>query len=283
MTRSCASCHQPDKAFTDGLVKNLDITGKKTIERNTPTLINAALQPALFYDLRASSLEAQVSDVVGNRDEMHGDMQLSTRQLWSNPEYRKLFGAAFPVKKRNAVDTAEVMNALASYVRSLTALNSRFDIYMRGDRTALNPKEVEGFNLFMGKANCSTCHYLPLFNGTLPPRYMQMDAEVIGVPQTNNGKIIDPDPGQFDVIPQPFNMHAFKVPTVRNSTQTAPYMHNGVFKTMDEVIKFYDLGGGAGQGLKIENQTLSATPLHLKDEEKEALITFMKSLSPPTP
>lgn len=277
-TRSCASCHQPGKAFTDGLAKNMDITGKKNILRNTPTLINAALQPAQFYDLRAASLEDQVNDVVGNQDEMHGDIRLSTRKFWTDPTYRQLFTDAFPVSKRTNIDTAEVMNALASYIRSLTSINSRFDYYMRGEQKMLNRIELNGFNLFMGKAKCSTCHYLPLFNSTLPPRYMQMEAEVIGVPKSKKGKTIDTDRGLFTIQAMEFNQHAFKVPTVRNLTKTAPYMHNGVFSTLDEVVDFYDRGGGIGMGLKVSNQTLSADSLHLSTKEKRELIGFIKTL-----
>jgi cytochrome c peroxidase len=278
MTRSCASCHQPDKAFTDGKIQNLDITGKKTVFRNTPTLINAALQPAQFYDLRASSLEDQVVDVIGNRDEMHGDIKLSTQKFWHDKTYRELFADAFPLKGRAAIDTAEIMNALASYIRSLTALNSRFDAYMRGDQKMLDQTEINGFNLFMGKARCSTCHYMPLFNSALPPRYVQMDAEVIGVPKTKNGKVIDPDPGLFGIQPMKFNRHAFKVTTVRNTTKTAPYMHNGVYQTLEEVIDFYNEGGGAGMGLKVPNQTLAADRLLLSAKEKKELVAFIKAL-----
>lgn len=276
--RSCASCHQPDKAFTDGLIKNLDITGKRMIARNTPTLISSALQPALFYDLRSASLEDQARDVMLNRDEMHGDMQAATGKLWRNDEYRCLFSEAYPQQQRIAIDTFEVMNALAGYVRSLTALDSRFDAYMRGDAKALNPNEVNGFNLFMGKAKCSTCHYLPLFNGALPPRYMQMEAEVIGVPQKINGKRIDPDPGLYGIQPNGFNRHAFKITSIRNAAGTAPYMHNGVFKTLEEVIDFYDRGGGAGIGVKVPNQTLDAAPLKLTKKEKVELLAFIRSL-----
>ncbi|MDN5283975.1 MAG: Cytochrome-c peroxidase [Mucilaginibacter sp.] len=279
MTRSCASCHQPEKAFTDGLTKNLDITGEKTILRNTPTLINAALQPAQFYDLRATSLEDQVGDVIGNRDEMHGDIRLSVQQFWQDKNYRELFAVAFPVKGRVAIDTAEIKNALASYVRSLTALNSRFDDYMRGDQKMLNQTEINGFNLFMGKARCSTCHYLPLFNSTLPPRYMQMDAEVIGVPKTRNSKAIDPDPGLYAFQPVESNRYAFKVTTVRNTARSAPYMHNGVYKTLEEVIDFYDQGGGTGLGLKVPNQTLSADRLQLSAKEKKEIAAFIRALN----
>ncbi|SDD35081.1 cytochrome c peroxidase [Mucilaginibacter pineti] len=277
--RSCASCHRPDRAFTDGLVKNLDVTGKKMIARNTPTLINAALQPAQFYDLRSSSLEDQARDVLQNRDEMHGDMKLATGKLWCDSGYRKLFSLAYPQQVRVAIDTFEVMNALAAYVRSLTALNSRFDSYMQKDNKTLKPTEINGFNLFMGKAKCSTCHYLPLFNGALPPRYMQMEAEVIGVPKFRKSKLIDADPGIYGLIPEAFNRHAFKTTTVRNAARTAPYMHNGVFRTLEEVIDFYEKGGGIGLGIKISNQTLSTDQLHLTNKEKKELVDFIKSLN----
>lgn len=279
MTRSCASCHQPDKAFTDGLNKNLDITGKKHILRNTPSLINAALQSAQFYDLSATSLEDQVGIVIGNRDEMHGDIRLSAQEFWQDKTYRELFADTFPVKGRFAIDTAEIKNALASYVRSLTALSSRFDEYMQGDKKKLSQTEINGFNLFMGKARCSTCHYLPLFNSTLPPRYMQMDAEVIGVPKTKHSRIIDADPGLFGPQPIKFNQHAFKVTTVRNTAQTAPYMHNGVYKTLEEVIDFYNKGGGTGMGLKVPNQTLAADRLQLSAKEKKEIVAFIKALN----
>ncbi|NRF39683.1 cytochrome c peroxidase [Pedobacter foliorum] len=276
--RSCASCHQPNLAFTDGLIKNKDVTGKKMISRNTPTLINAALQPAQFYDLRVPSLEEQASDVVRNRDEMHGDLQIAIGKLWPDTNYRKLFNIAYPKQGRAVIDTFEVANALASYVRSLTALNSRFDSYMQGDKSAMKKTELAGFNLFMGKARCGTCHYLPLFNGALPPRYMQMEAEVIGVPQKKNGKHIDPDLGLYSIQSGDFNRHAFKTTTVRNAARTAPYMHNGVFQTLEEVIDFYNKGGGMGTGIKIENQTLDAEPLNLNKKEKTELIDFIRSL-----
>jgi cytochrome c peroxidase len=276
--RSCASCHKPELAFTDGLVKNLDITGQKRIVRNTPTLINAALQPGQFYDMRAPSLEDQAREVVQNPDEMHGDVQISSGKLWQNEDYRKLFSLAYPQKGRMAIDTFEVMNALAAYVRSLTALNSRFDAYMQGNQLAMKKSELAGFNLFMGKARCGTCHYLPLFNGSLPPRYMQMEAEVIGVPQKKNAKEIDADPGLYGIQPEDFNKYAFKTTTVRNAARTAPYMHNGVFRTMEEVVDFYDKGGGTGAGIRVPNQTLDVGPLHLSKKEKTELIDFIRSL-----
>ncbi|WP_183558941.1 cytochrome c peroxidase [Mucilaginibacter sp. SP1R1] len=276
--RSCASCHRPDKAFADGLVKNTVINSKAPLRRNTPTLLNAALQPAQFYDLRANTLEEQVSDVVQNRDEMHGSMTIAVNRLWRNKEYRQMFTAAFPMSKRTGIDTSEVMNAIGSFVRSLTMLNSRFDEYMRGNKTAMNQEEINGFNLFMGKAKCATCHYMPLFNGTFPPRYVKMETEVIGVPSSKTNTAIDQDLGRYDIVPLEFYKHAFKTVTVRNAARNAPYMHNGVFATLDEVMDFYNKGGGAGLGIKVNNQTLPLEQLHLTATETKAVIAFIKSL-----
>lgn len=277
-SRSCQSCHQPEKAFTDGLAKNFEIEGKALLPRNTPTLYNAALQSALFYDSRALTLEDQVHDVMQNDKEMHGSLSATVSSLWRDKQYRKLFSDAYPKAGRTSIDTMEVMNALASYIRSLTALNSRFDQYMRGDKSALNYEEIQGFNLFMGKARCATCHYMPLFNGTAPPRYIKGEGEVIGVPTATDFKSVDDDSGLFATTHLEFLKHAFKTPTVRNASRTAPYMHNGVFNTLEELVDFYDAGGGKGKGLKIDNQTLSADSLHLNQEEKEALVRFIKSL-----
>jgi cytochrome c peroxidase len=277
-TRSCRSCHQPEKAFTDGLIKNTIIGSKQLLRRNTPTLLNAALQPSQFYDLRANTLEDQVSTVVQNKDEMHGSLADAAKRLWQNETYRQLFAAAYAAKNRTAIDTLEVRNALGSYVRSLTALNSRFDAYMRGNKLAMNRDEVNGFNLFMGKAKCGTCHYMPLFNGTLPPRFIKMESEVIGVPQFAKAHVIDNDRGRYDIVQTPSFKNAFKVTTVRNASRTAPYMHNGVFTTLEQVMDFYNKGGGTGLGIKMENQTLPFDKLNLTAKESHDIVAFIKSL-----
>lgn len=277
--RSCQTCHQPEKAFTDGMIKNTMIGGNQLIKRNTPTLINAALQPAQFYDLRVITLEDQVLHVVQSKEEMHGSMKLSASRLYQNKKYRDLFTAAFPKKSRTKIDTLEVMNALGSYVRSLVYLNSRFDKYMQGDQKAMNQEELKGFNLFMGKAKCATCHYMPLFNGSFPPRYMIAESEVIGVPKTIAQKGIDDDLGRYELLNTPSFKHAFKITTVRNAALTAPYMHNGVFRTLTQVMDFYNSGGGAGIGFKVSNQTLAAELLHLTEKEKAEIIAFIKSLN----
>lgn len=287
-TRSCASCHRPDRAFADGLQANTVIGSQDLLSRNTPTLLNAALQPALFYDLRANTLEDQAWEVLHNEKEMQSSAQLAVGRLRRDSAYCRLFADAFPAGSdpaaipgsdpRPAIDTLELMNALAAYVRSLVRLNSRFDDYMRGDTSAMDLQEIRGFNLFMGKARCGTCHYMPLFNGVFPPQYDRMETEVIGVPRATSSKSIDEDPGRFAIVSTPFLRHAFKTTTVRNAHLTAPYMHNGVFSTLDEVMDFYNNGGGVGSGWPVDNQTLARDSLHLTTGEKNAIIAFIGSL-----
>jgi len=277
-TRSCQSCHQPEKAFADGFTKNTVINSTVLLRRNTPTLINAALQPAQFYDLRAAMLEDQVLDVVANKQEMHGSIKEATALLYKDKEYKKLFHDAFPKLDTPGISSYEVSNAIGSYIRSLVMLNSRFDEYMRGNKAAMNQSEINGFNLFMGKAKCATCHYMPLFNGTIPPKFIRIESEVIGVPRYAKGMEVDTDMGRYNLVRIDDYKHSFKITTVRNAAQTAPYMHNGVFTTLEEVVDFYNKGGGAGMGLKVDNQTLAVDKLNLTSKECTDLVEFIKSL-----
>lgn len=281
--RSCQSCHQPEKAFADGLTRNTIIGEKGLLGRNTPTLINAALQPSLFYDLRVNSLEDQSHSVVQSGKEMHGSMTMSVKRLWQNQEYRKMFLTAFPNENKNSIDTFEIMNAIGSYIRSLVFLNSRFDEYMRGNKMAMSTQEINGFNLFMGKAKCATCHFMPLFNGDFPPRFKKMESEVIGVPESATSRRIDADMGIYDIIKVESFKHAFKIPTVRNAALTAPYMHNGIFLSLNQVLDFYNNGGGAGLGMKLLNQTLPTDSLHLTMKERSDIIAFIGSLNSKLP
>ena len=278
-TRSCSSCHNPNLAFTHGLIKHTDIHDpEKLLPRNVPTLLNAALQSNYFYDMRALTLEDQVCDVISNKQEMDGSMDAVIKYVSANNAYQSLFAKAFPAKTENGIHPDEVANALASYVRSLIKLNSRFDEYMRGNENALSKQELSGFNLFMGKAKCATCHFVPLFNGVTPPKYVESETEVLGVPVSMADSALDPDPGYYAVIGVDSYKHAFKVPTIRNINKTAPYMHNGVYQTLDQAMEFYNNGGGAGIGITLPNQTLSAEKLRLTEKEKEDIIAFMQSL-----
>lgn len=278
--RSCGSCHRPERAFTDGLTKSLSLTGRPIL-RNTPTLLNAAFQNFQFYDMRSATLEAQARDVVENQDEMHGSLSESVKRLTQNPDYRAKFSKAFG---GDSITTTQLQYAIASYVRSLVSLDSPFDKYMRGDSSQLTKNQIDGFNLFMGKAQCAICHFMPLFNGTVPPTFADTESEVIGVPSKIewSNATIDSDKGRYNIFEMEQLLHAFKTPTVRNASLTAPYMHNGVFKTLEEVMKFYNKGGGAGIGIELPNQTLATDSLGLTGTEQKKIIEFIQALTDTT-
>lgn len=282
---NCASCHHPQTAFSENLVKHRDISGAGFIDRNVPSLLNTALQPQQFYDQRAETLEDQVNDVIHNPKEMGGSIHAALQHISRSGKYERLFAAAFPGKARP--DSAAVTEALAAYVRSLVLLNSRFDDYMAGSDSAMSHQEIKGFNLFMGKAGCGTCHYMPLFSGVLPPKFITQDAEILGVPEKQGSKSIDPDKGLFTTLLNYHYFdssrlsgfdHAFKTVTVRNTSKTAPYMHNGALTTLEAVMDFYNEGGGVGNGLHVPNQSLSAEKLGLTPDEVKDVIAFMRAL-----
>ena len=282
-SRSCASCHNPNLAFTDGLAKQTEINDPvKLLTRNAPTLLNAALQSNYFYDMRALTLEDQVREVISSKQEMDGSMAAIIKYVAADKSYQSLFTKAFSGNsERNTekgISSDQVTNALAAYIRSLVKLNSRFDEYMRGHENALSAEELKGFNLFMGKAKCATCHFAPLFNGITPPKYITSESEVLGVPVSVADTTLDADVGYYGVIGIDAYKHAFKIPTIRNIKKTAPYMHNGAYSTLDEVMEFYNKGGAAGLGIKLSNQTLPEENLQLSDKEKKDIIAFMESL-----
>lgn len=277
--RSCASCHHEAKAFTDGFVTSAGLNGVRSLIRNTPTLTYAGLQRGFFYDLKAGTLEDQALDVVHHKNEMDGSLTEAAKRINSRHIYINEFKKAF-IDSSGKADPWKIQHALASYIRSLAPFSSKFDRYMRGDGTQLTAEEKTGFNLFMGKAKCGSCHFAPLFNGTQAPLFNKTEAEVLGVPvkaDTANAKI-DQDAGRFMLNPYPQYKYAFKTTTLRNIAKTAPYMHNGVYKTLEEVLDFYNRGGGAGIGIKVDNQTLSTDPLNLNKKEIKEIIAFLKTL-----
>jgi cytochrome c peroxidase len=278
--RSCATCHQPALAFSDRR-RLASVDAGHGVVRNTPTLLNAGYQRAQFADQRVAFLEFQFEEVMANPREMALTPDSAARRLAADAPLRARFAAAFGRPAEQALTGRTLSLAVAAYVRSLQALDSRFDRAIRGDSTALTAPERRGFNLFMGKAACGTCHFAPLFGGTTPPAYLESEPEVIGVPATPaaNGAVVDGDFGVFAVDRAPLHRHAFKTPTVRNAALTAPYMHNGVFSTLEEVVDFYDAGGGNGLGMDLPNQTLSSERLHFTDQEKRDLVAFLKALT----
>lgn len=273
--RSCATCHIPEKAFTDGLSKSISLENAE-LPRNAPSLNYAGFQHGQFWDMRKDDLEGQSSDVISNKEEMHGDLNLILGKINRDtkylPEFRKIY-------KTSKAETWQLQNVLASYIRSLAKFNSNFDEYMRGNRSAMTENQKRGFNLFVGKGQCALCHFIPLFNGTVPPNFKKTEQEVLGTAVNGDNKMFDQDlgRGKFHELVEALQ-HSFKTPTLRNISKTAPYMHNGGYKTLKEVMNFYNKGGGKGFGFKVENQTLSDTPLQLTDKEKDEMIDFMHAL-----
>lgn len=276
-SRSCASCHNPSLGFTDGRPKSLTLDGG-IVHRNAPTLWNAALQRDLFYDHRQKFLENLVEEVLANPEEMNSSAQQVSDKISKDSTYVSMVHKAFGDP---GMTPRRVSKALATYVRSLVSLNSRFDLYMRGHSGMMNETEIRGFNIFMGKGKCGTCHFPPLFNGMKPPVYSIIESEVIGVPGNADSLHPVPDTDRGRVIVSGSEVHekSFKTPTVRNVEITAPYMHNGVYRTLEEVVEFYNKGGGRGLGLKVPNQTLPFDHLNLDAAEKKSLVAFMRSLT----
>lgn len=281
-TMSCATCHNPQKAFTDGLPKSASSVQGKTVLRNAPTLLNAVYADRYFYDLRAFTLEQQAEHVIFNPDEFNTAYSAILKKLEGSAQYKEHFKKVFGKK---GLTRENFSRALASYVLSLQSFNSPFDRYIRSESNSL-PKEVkDGFNLFAGKAACATCHFMPTFAGLVPPFYNENESEILGVmanPQDRK-PALDEDKGRMgNEVRSEYAWiyeRSVKTTTVRNAGLTAPYFHNGAYNTLEEVIEFYNQGGGQGMGYTVTNQTLPPDALNLTDYEKRALIAFIKSLS----
>lgn len=280
---SCAKCHQPEKAFTDGLPKSITNTEDFMGLRNTPTLINAIFTKGYFHDLREEDPSRQINHVVKDKNEFNSDFIDIMDRLEVQGEYKNSFIEAFPEIK---ISKYAITAAITAYVSSLTSFDSPFDKYMRGEIYDIDPKVIRGFNLFAGKAACATCHFIPTFSGLVPSSYKESESEVLGVPDLWNesaSMVLDSDPGRArSGKPRdeaPHLMFSFKTSTIRNVNKTAPYMHNGSFASLKDVMNFYNKGGGVGLGFPLEYQTLSSDPLDLEDSEISDIISFMESLT----
>ncbi len=275
---SCAGCHNPGMAFTDGKLTSAINIHSTSLKRNSPTVLYAAFQKAFFYDLRSQDLENQIESVMKNPEEFNLSPQEVQQKVKANPMLANEFARAYPNKKE--ISPFEIRNAIAAYVRSLMPFTSKIDAYFKG-QGSLTDSEINGFNLFTGKAKCATCHFIPLYSGTIPPWFNNTESEVIGVPKTAVWKnaMIDEDPGRYSLNQLEQLRFSFKTPTIRNIEKTAPYMHNGVYATLDEVVKFYESGGGNGIGMNLQYQTLPFDNLQLTEKEKQDIISFLKTLT----
>ena len=267
---SCATCHDKKLAFTDGKK-----TFNKNQIRNTPTITYAGLQQSFFYDSRSGSLEGQIVGVITNHNEFDSNLDILVNKVNQNKMYIKAFDTLYAKKTTDA----NIRHAMASYVRTLNSFNSKFDNNINNKENTLTLSEKKGFNLFMGKAACATCHFPPLFNGTVPPNFNETEMEIIGVPKTAKNKELDTDLGRYELFKTEQRKGMFKTPTLRNIALTAPYMHNGVYATLKEVLNFYNKGGGAGLGFNVPHQTLPFDKLDLSEQEIQDILAFLNTLS----
>jgi cytochrome c peroxidase len=278
-SRSCASCHKPTQYFTDTTQKtSLQFDGQQHLARNTPTLINAVYNHLLMLDGKHISLQAQGRDVMTNATEMNSNEKELLRKVLSCNDYKnafKKFVKFTPEEKEISLD--HITSAITFYVGSFSRFAAAFDDAMN-NKIEMGEEVKKGFNLFMGKGKCGTCHFVPNFNGVKPP-YIGSEFEVIGTPEDTSFTAISVDKGRYLVNPASETLNAFRTGSLRNAQYTKPYMHNGVFNTLEQVIDFYDAGGGTGKKLAITNQTLSGDSLHLSPVEKKQLILFLHSLN----
>ncbi|NQV51611.1 MAG: c-type cytochrome [Flavobacteriales bacterium] len=281
---SCSSCHDPSKAFTDGRPKSLSNDPSETLDRNAPTLVNALFSGAYFHDLRAGKLDMQTEHVMASPKEFNIPSTELAEKLKQSKGYVQLFQEAYPGSK-DPIQPKMIKRSLAAYVSTLVSWDSPFDKYVRGESDALSEAAKNGYNLFMGKATCGTCHFAPNFSGIVPPFYDDTESEVLGVTASNDtlNPVLDADEGRFaNGIRAEHAEHfrfSFKTPTIRNIELTAPYFHNGSYPTLEEVMWFYNQGGGQGIGLDVPNQTLPPDELGLTQAEIADVVAFMKSLT----
>jgi cytochrome c peroxidase len=278
--RSCASCHKPTEYFTDtSIATSFQMDNQNHLPRNAPSLVNALYNHLAMLDGKHISLQGQARDVMLNHQEMGGEDEASIlKKVLSCYEYKNAFKRFLKyTPEEKSISLSHIVSAITFYYADFSNYYSPFDNAMTKN-TPVDPDARRGFNLFMSKAKCATCHFVPHFNGVKPP-YIGSEFEVLGVPADTAYSKLSDDKGRYDVNPAEETLHAFRTGSIRNSEHTAPYMHNGVFKTLNEVINFYDVGGGAGKKLDVPNQTLSPEPLKLSATEKKDLLRFMHSLN----
>lgn len=275
-TMSCASCHMPEQGFGDGQDISLSYPTTKNW-RNSPTLINVAFSQYLFWDGRATSLEDQALFPMMSAFEMNQNLDFLEEEIRVVPEYSEAFKKVFG----GDVTRERIAMAIAAFERTLISRNAPLDRYLEGDANALSSDAKKGLEIFTGKGKCSECHYgvnlsddkFYALNVPENPDY-QNDPRVTAtrrfvakVYHYEDYRNLNEDPGRYLITKNREDWKAFKNPTLRDIAKTGPYMHNGTFKTIEEVIEFFDQGGGKG------NTVLK--PLELTAQEKAQIKTFL--------
>jgi cytochrome c peroxidase len=270
---SCASCHDPEHAWTDG--RSLPFGNhRKMLRRNTPALLNAVRQESFFWDGRADSLEDLSLAVMSHPDEMHADPDEVARILSQEPYYQEKFTSVFG---EGCITPQHIASALANFVRSIQSRGrARFDQFVGGKQDAMSDQEIVGLHLFRTKAGCMNCHDGPFFN----------DGRFHDLGLSYYGRSLQ-DLGRYHITKDPAHSGQFKTPTLRNVTRTAPYMHVGLFPIRG-VMNLYNAGmPDLKRKPEQENDELFPVkspllrPLELSNEEIEAIIAFLGTLEEP--
>lgn len=249
-TVSCASCHNPERAFSDGRPVAIGAFNRVG-RRNTPALINRGWGRAFFWDGRTATLEEQVLRPIQDPNEM--DLTLAEASA------------------RVGVPVVELSYALSTYVRTILSGDAPYDRYVNGDKSAMTPEQVAGLELFRGRANCSACHIGPTLTDE---RFHNTGVAWKEVPTSSSARGTFADEGRFGITRKNEDRGAFKTPTLREVANTAPYMHDGSLASLEEVVDFYDRGGRPNPLLDPELR-----PLRLTAAEKQQLIAFLRAVS----
>ncbi|MDI3288918.1 cytochrome c peroxidase [Polyangium sp. 15x6] len=270
--RSCATCHVPEKGFADGLPRPPSLDPAVTL-RHTPTLLYAPLHAAQLWDGRTLTPERQALGVIHARAEMG----LEPGELVTAIESAADLRALFQTLPTPGVTPDNVGRALAAFESEVFVPgDAPIDAFARGDETALSPLHRRGLDVFAGKGRCARCHIPPFFGGSRPLDFAVPIFAVLGVPDKPGGTALDPDRGRGAFTSRPADEGAFKTPTTRDVARTAPYFHHGAFRTLEEVVDFYDKGGGKGFSLPVPNQDPDVRPLGLSADDKRALLAFLR-------
>lgn len=256
---SCATCHIAEKYWTDGLKTGLGHEGQQ-LTRNTPTLMNTAWASSQFWDGRARNLEEQALGPISSPKEMHMDFDTLVTFLKADTEYKIAFKKAYPDEN---LTPSVVGKALAAFERTMISHDAPFDLWIKREQNAISDVAKEGFVIFNTKANCMKCH--------AGWRFTDDSFQDIGTASE--------DLGRGAVINKSNLNHAFKTPTLRNITETGPYMHDGSLNSLEDVIDFYDRGGDVTR----DSMSPDIKKLFLTQDEKHALIEFLKTLTEEKP
>lgn len=291
---SCADCHNPTMGWTEGQALCRGYPG--TVHwRNCQTVLNSAYYSKLFWGGSSTSLESQAPSAAKGAVAGNGEDDMMEERLAQIPEYIKKFKEAFGT---GLPQISDAWKAIAAFERTITQVDTPFDRYMKGDKSALSEKAKKGLDLFQGKANCIQCHNGPFitdekyYNLGVPENSefeedplrqitFRFEQYAKGVPE-DIYRTTKTDLGLYYRMKRKEDMGKFRTPTLRYLVYTPPYMHNGVFFTLEEVMDFYNKGGGDDPIKKqygFSTKTKRLKPLNLTEGEKEALIAFMESLS----